>query len=180
MPASSIFLPMCCLTARPPHMQKRPRPHPSMAYGRAKAQAEQLIAQHDNHVIVRTSLIYGRHEIDHGTKWIAAALRKREPVTLFNDQMRNPIAAETLSAACLELATHTYQGILHVAGNEVLSRADYALALLDWWQINDRQSLTIAPTPADAPWPRNTTLTIQKAKNLLKTPLYGVTKTLAS
>ncbi|MCB0036670.1 MAG: sugar nucleotide-binding protein [Anaerolineales bacterium] len=153
-------------------------PQPRHEYGRAKAAAEQIVARHPNHVIIRTSLIYGFHAVDRGTQWMMAALKKGETVTLFNNQWRNPIAAETLSQACLELATHSYIGILNVAGDEVLTRADYALKLLDWWQFDKRENLNIAPAPADAPWPPNTTLTIDRAKNLLQTPLKGLTEIL--
>lgn len=153
-------------------------PQPRHEYGRAKAAAEQIVARHPNHVIVRTSLIYGFHAVDRGTQWMMAALKKGETVTLFNNQWRNPIAAETLSQACLELAHHPYIGILNIAGDEVLTRADYALKLLDWWQFDERENLVIAPAPADAPWPPNTTLTIDRAKNLLQTPLKGLTETL--
>lgn len=154
------------------------QPQPRHEYGRAKAVAEEIVAQHPNHVIIRTSLIYGFHAVDRGTQWMMATLKNGDRVTLFDNQWRNPIAAETLSQACLELATHAYSGILNVAGNEVLTRADYALKLLDWWQFDERENLVIAPAPADAPWPPNTTLTITRAKNLLQTPLRGVTETL--
>lgn len=153
-------------------------PTPRHAYGRAKAEAEQSITSSPDHVIIRTSLIYGFHAPDRSTEWIATALHKGEPVTLFNNQWRNPIAADTLGRACLELITHPYQGVLNIAGNEIISRADYALKLLDWWQINKRDTLHIAPAPVDAPWPPDTTLNINKALQLLKTPLPGVTKTL--
>ena len=108
---------------------------PIHAYGRAKADAEALVAAHADHVIVRTSLIYGLEVMDRGTAWIAAALRRGEPVTLFTDQLRNPVWVQTLCRACLELAGHSYRGILHVAGDQVMSRADFGVRMLDWWDV---------------------------------------------
>lgn len=149
------------------------RPSPLHAYGRAKAQAETLVAAHDNSVIVRTSLIYGLQQIDRGTAWMAGALRAGQPVTLFTDQLRNPVWVETLGRACLELAGGNYRGILNVAGEQVLSRAEFGLRMLDWWEIAERQTLAYGRSDP-ARWPRDCTLDLTRARALLATPLPGV------
>lgn len=148
------------------------KPDPITPYGRAKADAEAIVQQHANTVIVRTSLIYGLEQIDHGTRWMAEALAKGEPVTLFSNQIRNPIWVNSLCAAILELAANSFTGILNVAGQQVLSRADFALKLLDYWQIQPRDTLTIAPS--DGRWPLNCELDLGLATAVLKTPLPGV------
>lgn len=158
--------------------QEEDRPRPIHAYGRAKAEAEKIVAQHANHVIVRTSLIYGLEQMDHGTSWLVARLRKKEPVTLFVDQMRNPIWAISLSNACLELANHDYCGVLHVAGSQVLSRAQFGLRMLDWWGVDERDTLSLGPGDGDR-WPADCTLDISHAQALLDTPLLGVDDVLA-
>ena len=71
-------------------------PAPLHAYGRAKAEAEKIAAAYANHAIVRTSLIYGLRLMDRGTAWMVEALRAGEPVTLFTDQIRNPVWAQQL------------------------------------------------------------------------------------
>ena len=146
---------------------------PLNAYGQAKAQAEQIVQTHANSVIIRTSLIYGLQHMDHGTNWIATALRAGQPVTLFNNQYRNPIWANSLSQACIELIDHAYTGILNVAGQQRLSRAEFALRLLDWWDIPERQPITIGPTTSDQ-WPLDCTLDLRRATAVLQTPLPGV------
>ncbi|MCA9923605.1 MAG: sugar nucleotide-binding protein, partial [Anaerolineales bacterium] len=50
-------------------------PTPINTYGRAKADAETIAAQHPNYAIVRTSLIYGLEIMDHGTSWMVKALQ---------------------------------------------------------------------------------------------------------
>lgn len=150
---------------------------PIHAYGRAKADAETLAASHPDHVIVRTSLIYGLEVMDRGTAWIAGALRRGEPVTLFTDQLRNPVWVQTLCRACLELARHSYRGILHVAGEQVLSRAEFGVRMLDWWGISERSELQFGPSDP-ARWPANCTLDLSRAKALLATPLPGVDEVL--
>jgi dTDP-4-dehydrorhamnose reductase len=148
-------------------------PTPVNAYGRAKAAAEEIVRAHPNHVIVRTSLIYGLEQMDNGTAWMAEALRAGRPVTLFTNQVRNPIWAESLSQACLELAHNNYVGVLNVAGQQALTRAEFALKLLDWWGVAERETLTLG-TAEDGRWPLDCTLDLRLASGLLTTQLLGV------
>lgn len=155
------------------------RPQPLHAYGRAKAAAEGIVAGYAQHVIVRTSLLYGLEKMDRGTEWVVQAIRRGEPVTLFTDQFRNPILVTALAAALLELAEHTYTGILHVAGAQRVSRADYTLRLLRWWGVEPGKHVTLGPSDGDR-WPLDTTLDISRAQALLKTPLPGIDALLPS
>lgn len=149
-------------------------PSPVNAYGRAKATAETIVQAYSNHVIIRTSLIYGLTRMDHGTAWMAEALQAGQPVTLFDNQIRNPVWVNTLVSACRELADHhPYTGILNVAGRQVLTRAEFALKLLDWWGISSRQTLTIGPS-LGGQWPLNCELDLRRATAVLATPLPGV------
>lgn len=153
-------------------------PTPVNEYGRAKADAEAIVQRYANHVIVRTSLIYSLRRMDHGTAWMAQALQAGEPVTLFNNQIRNPVWIDTLSAACLELAAQPYRGVLNVGGQQTLSRAAFALKMLDWWRITARDTLTIAPSPPGR-WPLNCELDLSRATAVLQTPLPGVDQVIA-
>ncbi len=152
-------------------------PNPVNAYGRAKADAETIVQAHANHVIIRTSLIYGLEVMDHSTAWMAGALRTGQPVTLFNDQIRNPVWVHSLSQACLELAQNTFTGVINVAGRQVMSRADFGLRMLDYWGIPERNSLTIGPTNSPT-WSLNCELDLRLATAVLHTPLPGVDEVL--
>jgi dTDP-4-dehydrorhamnose reductase len=153
------------------------QPTPIHPYGRAKAEAEKIAAAYANHVIVRTSLIYGLHLMDHGTAWMVNALRAGQSVTLFTDQRRNPVWVQTLSHACLELATTAFCGIINVAGRQEISRADFGLRMLDWWQIEERSTLILGQSDPDR-WPADCTLDLVRAESLLATPLLGVDQVL--
>lgn len=157
---------------RAPYREEDP-PRPIHAYGRAKAAAEQTVARHHDHVIVRTSLIYGLQRMDRGTAWLVEALKASEPVTLFVDQFRNPVWVHSLCRACLELAQIPYHGVLHVAGRQRLSRAEFGPRMLDWWGITNRQTLSFGSGDAER-WPADCTLDVRRALSLLKTPLPGV------
>ncbi len=148
-------------------------PAPINEYGRAKAAAEALALAHPNTVVVRTSLIYGLAEMDNGTAWMVAALRAGRPVALFTNQRRNPVWVETLVDACLELIDLPYTGVLNVAGRQTLSRADYALRLLAWWGVTERETLSLAEDSSGR-WPVDCTMDLSRAGRLLRTPLLGV------
>ncbi|MFO7679404.1 MAG: SDR family oxidoreductase [Chloroflexota bacterium] len=167
----------CVFSGLEPPYHETAVPTPVNAYGRAKTEAEAIIQQHPHHVIVRTSLIYSLEKMDHGTQWMAAALQKGEPVTLFDNQIRNPVWAESLSRACLELAAHFYTGVLHVAGSQVMTRAAFSLKMLDWWNVSQRETLIIGPSTGTN-WPLDLTFDISRATAVLRTPLPGVDEVL--
>ena len=146
---------------------------PITAYGRAKADAESIVAQHENHAIVRTSLIYSLTQMDHGTRWMADALRAGEPITLFDNQFRNPVWVQTLCLACLELVDNGHTGILNVAGRQAMSRAEFALKMLDYWGIAERETITVAPSTGDN-WPLDCRFDLRMGTAVLDTPLLGV------
>jgi dTDP-4-dehydrorhamnose reductase len=157
---------------RHPPYSEVDRPTPLHAYGRAKADAEAIVSDFADQAIIRTSLIYGLTVMDRGTEWMAAALRQGQPVMLFDDQMRQPVWAETLSLACLELANSDYRGVLNVAGGQSMSRAEFGLKMLDWWGIEERESLSLGP--GDPKWPADTRMDLSLAEELLETRLLGV------
>lgn len=152
--------------------------NPLHAYGRAKAAAEAMVKTLADHVIIRTSLIYGLEIMDHSTRWIADSLRAGREVTLFADQWRSPVWAHSLSQACLELVESEFQGTVHIAGEQSMTRADFGLKLLDWWGIDQRDALRIGPS--DERWPRDCRLDITLAQSLLTTRLPGVSEVLSA
>ncbi len=162
---------------RQPPYRESDMPTPLHAYGRAKAAAEALVRRHEDSVIVRTSLIYGLEKMDRGTEWMVETLRAGRPVTLFTDQVRNPVWATSLSQACLEVAQLPYRGMLHIAGRQHLSRAAFALKMLAWWGVDTSEGVHLASSDPER-WPRDCRLDITLAQSLLKTPLPGVDEVL--
>lgn len=149
---------------------------PIHAYGRAKAESERLVAAYANHVIVRTSLIYGLAIMDMGTRWMKSALEAGDSFTLFTNHHRNPIYAPNLSAACLELAESMHTGIFNVAGSQVMTRADFAAKMFTFWGV-DHSNANFGPDETDK-FAKDVRLELSKAKSVLKTPLWGVDEAL--
>ncbi len=129
-------------------------------YGKAKADAERLVAEaHPHALIVRTSLILGapgpplRHE--------QAA---NDPTAVFfDDEVRSPISVEDLAQALLELATDEARGILHVAGADDVTRLQLALLV--------NPAASGGPGPPGRP--KACALDSSRARALLSTPLRG-------
>jgi dTDP-4-dehydrorhamnose reductase len=108
-------------------------PVPVHEYGHWKAVAERFVRERlPRAAIVRTSLIVrASPRPDAGSAWILNGCRGGEPVRLFVDELRCPIAVEDLAAQLWELAAlpeDARGGFWHLAGPEALSR--YALGVL--------------------------------------------------
>lgn len=145
-------------------------------YGETKALGEQAIMRcYASAAIVRTSLIYGLEKMDRGTEGFVARLNSNEPLKLFDDVLRQPVWVDALSRALCRLAFEFPQvsGTINVAGDEVISRAEYGIRLLDYWGVDTRGTL-----PSGAPkltsisgagidgLPMNLSLSLDRAKSL--------------
>ena len=108
------------------------RPTPISEYGRWKTRAEaEVQASIRDAAVVRTSLVTELEPPDPRITWIADSLRHADPLTLYVDELRCPIAAADLATQLWEIATlprGEAAGVWHLAGPEALSR--YALGLL--------------------------------------------------
>jgi dTDP-4-dehydrorhamnose reductase len=108
-------------------------PAPVHEYGRWKAAAERFVRERLPHAaVVRTSLIVRATPApDRISGLLLDAIRGGEPVRLFVDELRCPIAVEDLAAQLWEIATMPAEaraGFWHLVGPEALSR--YALGVL--------------------------------------------------
>jgi dTDP-4-dehydrorhamnose reductase len=138
---------------------------PVTAYGRAKAEAERLVAAaHPEALIVRTSLLYGGEE---PSKHELAA---RDPaLTFYTDEIRSPVQVTELARALLELAGLDVSGPLHVAGADHVSRAELA-------ELFARRPVRAAPAPPGRPL--DCSLDSSRAQAMIRTRLRGVREVL--
>ena len=107
-------------------------PEPVHEYGRWKAKAELHVrAQIPEAAVVRTSLLIRTDPPDRTSAWVVDRLRQGEPVQLFTDELRCPIAVEDLAAQIWELAQLSPEergGVWHLVGPEAVTR--YTLGVL--------------------------------------------------
>lgn len=95
---------------------------PLSVYGRCKLEAEQCLPEETT--IVRASLLYGP-PTTHGSSflsWLVGGLLRREPVTLFTDEIRTPLHVDDLVNALIALGEAQAAGLWHAGGPERLDR----------------------------------------------------------
>lgn len=111
---------------------------PISDYGRAKAEAEALVAEHcPSALIVRPSLIWSLDPIDHQTRWLVEAVRGGQTVTLFTDEFRNPVHLSDLTTALLEAAARPdLSGRMNLGGPQTFNRYEFGMKLLAALHIN--------------------------------------------
>jgi dTDP-4-dehydrorhamnose reductase len=103
---------------------------PLMTYGRTKWDGEEVaLGTCAGAVIARVTLLSGRGFGRRGssTEEIAWALRERRALTLFTDEYRTPVDAESLVVALGALLTGTQTGRFHLGGPERISRYELGL-----------------------------------------------------
>ncbi len=155
-------------------------PAPITPYGEAKARAEALVAAaHPGAAIVRTSLIYGFEPIDKTTQFALDVAAGRRDELLYDDEYRCPIFVGDLAAALLELVALPYAGVLNIAGAERLSRYELGQLLVAAWGHDPATLRSGSSTQSPVRRPRNCTLAIGRARELLRTRLRGVREVLS-
>lgn len=117
---------------------ERDLPFAITEYGRMKAAAEEAVAAMcPAAAVMRTSLMYATEFLAPLQIDIERALRGETSPTFFTDEYRCPAHAADIAAAVATLAARPeITGPIHVAGPEVLSRADLAIAVARWLGVN--------------------------------------------
>ncbi len=140
-------------------------------YGRAKVIAEDSVASHDsNHVIVRTSVLWGGH----GDGGPQLRLVRDPEVRFFTAEYRSPLRVDRLAAACLELTNRSdVTGVLHLGGADDVNRLDLARLLAPVAGIDPELMVGGTPPPASHR-PADCRLDSSRARSLLTSPLPGI------
>lgn len=157
-------------------------PTPASTYGMVKAQTEQMFLHSGvDCLVVRTSLIYDLDPANRQVAWMHETIKQGKPVTLFTDEVRQPIWAWNLAEALLELATAATVGLLNVAGPVPLTRWEFGCALLRATGYNPVEVAVPVQAVVVAPGrPRNCTLRLERARTTLRTRLLPLDEVLRS
>lgn len=115
-------------------------PKPVSFYGESKLAGENVVREmRGDWAIIRTILVYGilkdmsRSNI---VLWAKAALEKRNPINVVNDQWRMPTLAEDLASACLLAVKHKAKGTYHVSGKNMMSIVELVNRVADFWNLD--------------------------------------------
>ncbi|HEX5725104.1 MAG TPA: sugar nucleotide-binding protein [Longimicrobiaceae bacterium] len=148
-------------------------PAPVHDYGRWKARAELHVRREvRGAAVVRTSLIIRADPPDRTSAWVVDALRRGEPVRLFVDELRCPIAADDLAAQVWEiggLPSERRGGVWHLAGPEAVSRFTLGVLLARRHGLDAGLLVPVLSRTADSPRPRDLRLLTTRADAELRT-----------
>jgi dTDP-4-dehydrorhamnose reductase len=116
-------------SARLPYREED-SPNPLNVYGRSKLQGERYIQETlENHLIIRTEWLYGRH----GRNFVDAILKKatqQAELRVVDDQRGTPTFTKDLSLAIDRLIGIEARGILHVTNSGSCTWFDFARQIL--------------------------------------------------
>lgn len=122
------------------------RPNPLSYYGRTKLASENVLQTSGiPAAILRTMVLYG---IGFGIKlnfalWLLKNLSEDKPVRVVDDQIGNPTLADDLAYAILKIIELERTGVYNVAGPDLVSRHDFALALARVFNYNKKRIMAV-------------------------------------
>jgi dTDP-4-dehydrorhamnose reductase len=153
-------------------------PNPISFYGLTKLEAERITSlTSSNSLIIRTSVLYGWHPTKlNFVTWILKGLRERQILKVVNDHINSPTLADNLADAIQKAIELESKGMLHIAGNERISRFDFARKIAKRFDLDE--SLLLPVQMKDLNWvarrPRDSSLNVGKAEKELSIELFGV------
>ncbi len=154
-------------------------PDPINYYGRTKYRSERILKESGkNHLIIRSNVLYGTG-LDirpNFITWLVTSLRRNKKIRIVTDQFGNPTYAGNLAQAAIEAAGKELTGILHVAGDDYLSRHETALKAAAFFDLDSKLITPIMTEKLSQPAgrPLRGGLKTDKAKRLLETRLLGL------
>jgi dTDP-4-dehydrorhamnose reductase len=145
-------------------------PAPLSVYGRTKADAETVVRQRPENVVVRLSLLVGPSVVGRPSYYDeqVQTLRQGQPLKLFVDEWRTPLALADAARALLVIARSDVRGVLHVGGPERLSRLEMGRRLAAEWGLSEANLVPIRrdDLPGLEPRPRDVSLDSTRWRSL--------------
>ncbi len=155
----------------PPYCEQD-RALPVNVYGRLKLESERHVLSLRRGMVMRTSLVYGPRTTHKSSflSWMVDALSQRQPLRLFEDEVRTPIFVQDLCDAMIAMAVAGQAGLWHAGGPERLNRVMIGQALGSALGIADRgliEPQRLSDSTYPAPRPRDVSLTSNRLWALL-------------
>ncbi len=114
-------------------------PNPLNYYGKTKLAAENAcIGGELNMAIVRTMWLYGEHRRGKPSfvTWLLDTLMAGTPARVVTDEIGNPTYLDDLAYAIIKIIDREGTGILNIAGPNLMSRWDFAQAVVRTFDLN--------------------------------------------
>ncbi len=105
---------------------------PLNVYGQTKLDAEEAVRESlEDSLIIRTTVVYGwEPDSKNFAMQVYQRVRAGEQFTVPSDQVSNPTLVEYLAQTSVALAFLEVRGIVNVVGKDLVTRADFARALV--------------------------------------------------
>ena len=153
-------------------------PAPMNAYARSKLEGERLVAARcPQALIVRTNFFGWGHALRKSiSDWVIEGLRSGQRLRMFNDVYFTPILAARLARAAHALLSAGASGVVHLGGDERVSKHEFALRLAAAFGLPAAgiESSRYADAGLAAPRPRDMSLSNARARGILGTSLGGL------
>jgi dTDP-4-dehydrorhamnose reductase len=155
-------------TSSAPYREEDP-PNPLNVYGASKLQGERQIREVlENHLIIRTEWLLGRH----GKNFVATILRlaaQQEELRVVNDQRGAPTFTKDLSWAIEKLLEKEVKGILHITNSGSCTWYEFARQILIEKKIDHVSIVPISSAALTRPAkrPANSVLDCHRFENLV-------------
>jgi len=142
------------------------KPNPLNYYGKTKLEGEKIVQSLKDSIVVRSSVMFSRDKPNF-LLWVLNKLKEGE-IGIVTDQINSPTLNTELAECILKLIEMDVTGVYHTAGDERISRFDFARKIAEAFgfdksmikPIKTEQLNQIARRPVDA------SLDISKVKSL--------------
>jgi dTDP-4-dehydrorhamnose reductase len=155
-------------TSPAPYREEDP-PNPLNVYGASKLQGERQIREVlENHLIIRTAWLFGRH----GKNFVDTILRlaaQQEELRVVNDQRGAPTFTKDLSWAIEKLLEKEAKGILHITNSGSCTWYEFARQILQEKNMDHVSIIPISSAALTRPAkrPANSVLDCHRFENLV-------------
>jgi dTDP-4-dehydrorhamnose reductase len=156
-------------------------PNPINYYGFTKLEGEKQIISHcRNHVILRTSVLYGWHPWKQNfATWVINELEQNKEITVVEDHYNTPTLADNLAEMAIEAIPKDLQGVYHACGSERIGRYEFARQIARAFDLNQNLIRPIKMeqlTAWTAKRPRDSSLNTDKIRSQLEAKPLNITE----
>jgi dTDP-4-dehydrorhamnose reductase len=107
---------------------ERSKPSPISVYGRTRVEAESIVSERKDSLVIRFALGIGP-SLDGKSghlDWMRSRTERRLPITIVQDEARSAVWADDLGDRILDLALSEISGLRHIAASRAVSRVELA------------------------------------------------------
>ena len=155
--------------------------NPINVYGKSKVLGENFVKENsDDYVIIRTNIFgidnHGRDFISN----IVKNLKSQKQMIGFDDILFTPLEISNLSEMISELAITDFCGTIHLSSNASISKFQFILDVAEIFELDSTlvKKGTSEEIEFVAKRPKNLTLSNNKAKRILRTPIIPIKESL--